>query len=105
MRSTSANISLFEVTCIFVTCASLSFFIVLAPAQYSVHQAVAAATSSSSLAEKFETPQQAADVLVAAAEKFDVDTLTKIFGPEGKDIVLAGETAQDRQHAADFAAQ
>ena len=105
MRSTSANISLFEVTCIFATCASLSFFIVLAPAQHSVPKAVAAATSSSSLGEKFETPQLAADVLVAAAEKFDVDTLTKIFGPDGKDIVVTGETAQDRQHALDFSAQ
>ena len=42
---------------------------------------------------------------MAAAEKFDVDTITKIFGPDSKGIVLTGETAQDRQHATDFVAQ
>ncbi len=53
----------------------------------------------------FDTPQQAADVLVDAAEKFDVATLTEIFGPDGNDIIFSGEFAQDRKHAADFAAQ
>ena len=54
---------------------------------------------------RFDTPQQAADALVNAAEKFDVVALTEIFGPDGNDIVLSGEFAQDRKHAADFAAQ
>jgi hypothetical protein len=53
----------------------------------------------------FDTPQQAADALVDAAEKHDVATLTQIFGPAGKDIVISGEPALDRKHAADFAAQ
>jgi Protein of unknown function (DUF2950) len=53
-------------------------------------------------ARSFETPQQAADALVEAAEKFDVAVLTQIFGPEGNDIVFSGEFAQDRQHAANF---
>jgi len=56
-------------------------------------------------ARSFETPQQAADVLVEAAEKFDVAVLTQIFGPEGNDIVFSGEFAQDRKHASDFAAE
>jgi hypothetical protein len=43
--------------------------------------------------------------LVVAAEKFDVAALTQIFGPEGHDFVLSGEFAQDRKHAADFAAE
>ena len=30
---------------------------------------------------------------------------TQIFGPDGDDIVFSGEFAQDRKHAADFAAQ
>ena len=105
MRSNSRNISLFEVICILVTCASLSLLMTHASAQRSLPKAVSAASSSSSLAETFDTPQAAADALVTAAERFDVDTLSKIFGPDGKDIVLTGETAQDRQHAADFAAQ
>ena len=56
-------------------------------------------------ARSFDTPQQAADALVDAAEKFDVAALTQIFGPDGNDIVFSGEFAQDRKHAADFAAE
>jgi hypothetical protein len=74
-------------------------------AQQAVPKAISAAAPAGYLAERFATPQEAADALVAAAEKFDIDTLTKIFGPDGKDVVLSGETAQDRQHAAEFAAQ
>ena len=53
----------------------------------------------------FDTPQQAADVLIAAAEKFDERILEEIFGPGGYDIVFSGEYAQDRQRASDFAAE
>jgi hypothetical protein len=56
-------------------------------------------------AKTFDTPQKAADALVDAAEKFDVDALEEIFGPGGDDIVLTGEYPQDRQLASDFAAQ
>jgi hypothetical protein len=56
-------------------------------------------------AQLFGTPQQAADALVDAAEKFDVVALTQIFGRGGDDIVFSGEFAQDRKHAADFAAE
>jgi hypothetical protein len=65
----------------------------------------AAATATTAVGKRFDTPQQAADVLVEAAEKFDVATLLQIFGPGGEDIVFSGEVSQDRQHAADFAAQ
>ena len=53
----------------------------------------------------FATPQQAANALVDAAEKFDVRGLEEIFGQDGDDIVLSGEYPQDRQRASDFAAQ
>ncbi|HET7106959.1 MAG TPA: DUF2950 domain-containing protein [Candidatus Acidoferrum sp.] len=53
----------------------------------------------------FDTPQQAADALVAAAEQFDEPALEQIFGPAGRDIVFTGEYPQDRQRALDFAAQ
>lgn len=53
----------------------------------------------------FETPQKAADILVDAADKFDVQTLANIFGQGGEDIVFSGEFVQDRKHAAEFAAQ
>src|SRR5215468_960115 len=56
-------------------------------------------------AKTFETPQQAADALIQAAEKFDVGVIEEIFGPDGDDIVLSGEYPQDRQRAADFATE
>ncbi len=61
--------------------------------------------ASSAGAKLFDTPQQAADALVNAAEKFDVAALTEIFGPDGDDVVFSGEFAQDRKRAADFAAE
>jgi hypothetical protein len=56
-------------------------------------------------ARRFDSPQQAADVLIDAAERFDVVALAQIFGPGGEDIVFSGEYAQDRQHAANFVAE
>jgi len=47
-------------------------------------------------ARRFDNPQQAADVLIDAAAKFDVVELAYIFGPDGDDIVFSGEFAQDR---------
>ena len=79
---------------------------VLLSAQQSAATKISVATSVSAVgAKSFDTPQQAADALVDAAEKFDVVALAQIFGPGGEDIVFSGEFAQDRKHAADFAAQ
>jgi hypothetical protein len=60
---------------------------------------------SSGGAKLFDSPQQAADALVDAAEKFDTAALAEIFGADGDDVVFTGEFAQDRQRAADFAAE
>jgi hypothetical protein len=78
----------------------------LSAAQQSPAKAVSPASAASSAgARLFDTPQQAADALVAAAEDFDVAALTQIFGPAGDDVVFSGEFAQDRKHASEFAAQ
>jgi hypothetical protein len=53
-------------------------------------------------ARAFDTPQEAAKVLITAAEKFDVTEFAQIFGTDGEDIVFSGEYALDRQHAAAF---
>jgi hypothetical protein len=55
-------------------------------------------------AREFDTPQKAADALIDAADKFDVQLIEDIFGSDGDDIVLSGEYSQDRQRAAAFAA-
>src|SRR6476646_1295773 len=75
------------------------------PAQDTAIKKAPAATTVAPSARGFDTPQQAADVLIDAAEKFDVKELAQIFGPGGEDIVFSGEYAQDRQHAANFVAE
>ena len=76
-----------------------------APLLPSAQQSAAKTAPVGEGAKAFDTPQQAADALVDAAAKFDVDALEDIFGPEGDDIVLSGEYPQDRQRAIDFAAE
>ena len=65
----------------------------------------ATAAAATVVARSFDSPQQAVDALIGAAEKFDVSALLQIFGPGGEDIVLSGEYPQDRQHAANFVAE
>ena len=86
-----------------VLAASLSVALLADP--QSAAKAPKATAASSAGAKLFDTPQKAAEALVDAAEKFDVTALTEIFGPDGADIVFSGEIAQDRKHAAEFAAQ
>lgn len=79
-----------------------------ARARLAAQQAAASTKTSAAIssgAKAFATPQQAADALIAAADKFDVDALEEIFGPDGDDIVLSGEYPQDRQRASAFAAE
>ena len=73
-----------------------------APAKKEVAKVV---YSPSTDARQFDTPQQAADALVKAAEEFDVTSLLQIFGPSGGDVIFSGEMAQDRQQTADFVTQ
>jgi hypothetical protein len=78
---------------------------VLSVAQQSAAKQTPAAAAPAAGARSFDTPQQAANVLIDAADKFDVVSLGQIFGPGGEDIVFSGEFAQDRQHAANFVAE
>ena len=52
----------------------------------------------------FNSPQAAADALLAAADPYDVGALEKLFGPATKDIVESADPVQDRQRASEFAA-
>ena len=102
MKSTSAKASLLGTLWIAVTLAFLAV-----PGHLTAQQ-IAAKTTSASItvgAKAFDTPQQAADALVAAAEQFDERALHEIFGPGGEDIVFSGEYPQDRKRASDFAAE
>src|SRR5215831_19065670 len=107
MTSTSAHRSLFRVLWIFggllgiLLCGS----ILSVAQQPAAKKATTTSAASSASATGFDTPQQAADALVEAADKFDVAALSRMFGPGGESVVLSGEFAQDRKHAADFAAE
>jgi len=106
MKSTSPNENFsglpWIVGAVACACLCLSTVSIAQPSEAKTTPAAATATAS---ARGFNTPQQAADALIDAAEKFDVAELAYIFGPDGEDVVLSGEFAQDRQHAASFVAE
>jgi hypothetical protein len=78
----------------------------LTPAQQPVTPpAVAAAPHAAQGVETFETPEQAADAIVQAADNFDVPALTKILGSQQTDVVLTGDKVQDKEQAKAFAAR
>jgi hypothetical protein len=54
--------------------------------------------------ESFATPEQAAQALVAAAEKFDVEQLKKILGPDGIDLVVTEDAVMGKNQSTAFAA-
>src|SRR6516165_2684311 len=64
-----------------------------------------AATPAGAGSQTFDTPEQAADAFIAAADKFDVAGLEKILGPGQEDLVTSGDAVQDRKRASEFAAQ
>jgi hypothetical protein len=81
------------------------------PVLFAAQQSSAPATASVATrgipagTKTFDTSQQAADALVRAAGEFDETALAQIFGPDGEDIAFTGDVVQDRQRAAEFAAE
>ena len=53
--------------------------------------------------EVFDTPEKAAEALIAAAETYDVEALSRILGPKGVDLVVTGDPVQDRNQGLTFA--
>jgi hypothetical protein len=53
----------------------------------------------------YATPEKAVEALVAASEKFDSAALAKILGSDGVDLVVTGDSVQDKAQAAEFAAK
>ena len=51
----------------------------------------------------FSSPQEAAQALIDAAGKNDTEALLKLFGPEGKTIVVSGDDAEDKNGREQFA--
>ena len=71
-------------------------------------QAVAASKAASDIPhvqKAFNSPQEAAETLIQAAETYDVSALLEIFGPDGKDFVSSADPIRDKSVAASFAAK
>lgn len=66
---------------------------------------VPAPSAEAAKPERFATPEQAADALIDAADRFDVAAIGRIFGRGQEDVVLSGEAGRDRERAAAFAAR
>jgi hypothetical protein len=65
-----------------------------------------AACSSPAVPQRtFDTPEAAAEVLIAAAGQFDVPALKEILGPDGVALVVTEDEVQDRNYSTAFAAQ
>src|SRR6185503_5108319 len=82
----------------------MSGFVALA-----LHSALAAKTDAAATQQvkqkEFDTPQQAADSLVQAAESFDVPVLKEILGLGSIDLVSSEDPVEDKNRAASFAAK
>ena len=76
---------------------------------FALHSVLAAKTDAAAALQvkqkEFDTPQQAADSLVQAAESFDVPVLKEILGPSSIDLVGSEDPVEDKNRAASFAAK
>jgi hypothetical protein len=54
-------------------------------------------------AKTFNTPEEAAEALLQAAEPYDTTALEQIFGSDGKDLVITSEPPRDKEIAKMFA--
>jgi hypothetical protein len=105
MKSTSANRNLSQTLRILCAAACLAAPVLSQAQEPAAKPAPPATAPASTGAKIFDTPEQAAHALADAAGEFNEVALTKIFGPDGQEIVFSGEYAQDRKHALDFAAE
>jgi Protein of unknown function (DUF2950) len=83
---------------------AIVFFCCLSIGILSAERPQSKASSTPFIPQKtFSSPEEAADALIAAADKFDVTALEQIFGSEGKDLILTSEPPRDKEVAREFA--
>jgi hypothetical protein len=63
------------------------------------------AATSQSKQKQFNTPKEATDSLIQAAESFDVAALTEILGPDSKDLLTSEDPVADKNRAITFVAR
>lgn len=62
-------------------------------------------TSTTAQQKMFDTPQEAAEALIAAAKTYDLPTLRQILGPDAEDLLASEDPVQDKNKAAEFASK
>jgi hypothetical protein len=83
---------------------AFAIFFILGLTSRAASPAKSETTAASQPAQKeFDTPQQATDSLVQAAEAFDVPALKEILGPDCTDLVSSGDPIEDKNRAIAFA--
>src|SRR5690349_13352743 len=80
------------------TALSLTFLLLLISAPAARSQGQTAGTGK-----LFATPEEAAEALTVAAEKYDVQELKSILGPDSYDVISSGDPVADRDTANEFA--
>jgi Protein of unknown function (DUF2950) len=63
------------------------------------------ASAPEQVQKQFNTPKEAADALVQAAESFDVNALKEILGPGSTEILTSEDPVEDKNRAVAFAAK
>ncbi len=82
----------------------LGIFCVLTAFSYTWSQSDQKAPEAQQATHKaFDTPHQAADALIQAADPYDVPALKQILGPDGIDLVSSEDAVNDKNIAAAFA--
>lgn len=64
-----------------------------------------AAATSQAKQKGFDTPEQATESLIQAAEAFDVPALEEMLGPGSEDILTSADPVMDKNRAVEFAAK
>ncbi len=82
--------------------ASLSFLLT-STVNAETQSAQPASPEISRVQKSFDTPEQAVDALIQAAENYDTSALLAIFGPEGKDFISSADPVEDKNRAETFA--
>ena len=95
-----ASSKLFLIAAAIITCGSLAV-----ASQAASEPKEDAAAASQPKQKAFDTPKQAADSLLQAAETFDVAALKEILGPDSEDITNSEDPVMDKNHAVAFAAK
>src|SRR5215472_16743156 len=74
---------------------SISFLVGLG---LTLGMAATAATGPAPGQQTFASPGEAVEAMVAAANTNDMDTLMKIFGPDGKQVLSSGDEVTDKNN-------